>query len=85
MSEIQGHVRPGNNPLYQVSYLLGGLQFYSLKEEVVTSGKMSYKEFHKEVMRLNVMPVEMIRAILLDIPLEKDFVTRWEFYNFSEK
>ena len=68
-------------PLYQLAYLTGGRQFYALKNELVGSGKMSYKEFHDKVMQLNSMPVEMVRAILINQPLTKDFKTGWKFYN----
>src|SRR5690606_4057424 len=81
ISEIAGHVRPQNYPLYQMSYLVGGLQFYALKKELVDSGQMTYREFHDQVIRLNAMPVEMIRAILMDKPLNKNYETNWKFYN----
>lgn len=68
-------------PLYQLAYLTGGRQFYALKQELVDSGKMSYKQFHDSVMHLNAMPVEMIRAILTNQPLEEDFKTKWRFYD----
>ncbi|WP_153795822.1 DUF885 family protein [Foetidibacter luteolus] len=67
-------------PLYQLAYLTGGRQFYALKNELVDSGKMSYKQFHDAIMHLNAMPVEMIRAILTNQPLDKDFATQWKFY-----
>lgn len=67
-------------PLYQLAYLTGGLQFYALKKELVDSGKMSYKQYHDAVMQENSMPVEMIRAILTNQPLSKDFKTNWKFY-----
>jgi len=68
-------------PLYQLAYLTGGRQFYALKKEMVDSGKMSYKQYHDAVMSLNGMPVEMIRAILIRQPLEKDFTSHWRFYD----
>ncbi|RFM28575.1 DUF885 family protein [Deminuibacter soli] len=67
-------------PLYQLAYLTGGRQFYALKHELVDSGKMSYKQFHDTIMHLNNMPVEMIRAILTNQPLEKEYVSKWRFY-----
>ena len=67
-------------PLYQIAYMIGGLQFYALKTELVERGKMTYKEFHDAVLRENNMPVEMVRAILTDQPLEKDFKSAWRFY-----
>ena len=70
-------------PLYQLAYLTGGRQFYALKKELVDSGKMSYKQYHDAIMHLNAMPVEMIRAILTKQPLEKDFTTKWRFYDLG--
>jgi len=67
-------------PLYQLAYLTGGRQFYALKKELVDSGKMTYKQYHDAIMHLNCMPIEMIRAILTNQPLTKDFTTSWKFY-----
>lgn len=68
-------------PLYQLAYLTGGRQFYALKNELVGSGKMTYKQYHDAVLQLNSMPVEMVRAILTNQPITKDFKTKWKFYN----
>ncbi len=68
-------------PLYQLAYMTGGMQFYALKKELVDSGKMTYKEFHDAVLRENSMPVEMVRAILTDQPLSKNYKTSWKFYD----
>jgi len=68
-------------PLYQLAYLTGGRQFYALKKELVDSGKMTYKQYHDAILHLNAMPVEMIRAILTKQSLEKDFTTKWRFYD----
>jgi uncharacterized protein (DUF885 family) len=68
-------------PLYQLAYLTGGRQFYALKHELVDSGKMTYKQYHDAIMHLNAMPIEMIRAILTKQPLEKEFTTKWRFYD----
>lgn len=68
-------------PLYQLAYLTGGRQFYALKKELVDGGKMSYKQYHDAVMHLNSMPVEMVRAILTNQPLNEDFKTKWRFYD----
>lgn len=67
-------------PLYQLAYLTGGRQFYALRKELVESGKMTNKQFHDSVIRLNAMPVEMIRAILTNQSLAEDFETSWKFY-----
>lgn len=78
--EVRRSFTGGYGPLYQLAYLTGGLQFYALKKELVDSGKMTIKEFHDAVMQENAMPVEMVRAILTDQALPKDFKTSWKFY-----
>ncbi|HEU4553608.1 MAG TPA: DUF885 family protein [Chitinophaga sp.] len=70
----------GYSPLYQLAYMIGGLQFYALKKELVVSGKMTYKQYHDAVLHENEMPVEMVRAILTRQKLTKDFKTSWRFY-----
>lgn len=67
-------------PLYQLAYMIGGMQFYALKKELVDGGKMSYKQFHDAVLQENTMPVEMVRAILTNQSIPKDFKTTWRFY-----
>ncbi len=79
-SEIRGPLSSNSNPLYQVGYLTGGRQFYALKKEIVGSGKMGIKEFHDKAIKLNAMPMEMIRAIITEQKLTKDFKTNWKFY-----
>jgi hypothetical protein len=67
-------------PLYQVAYMIGGQQFRALQKEVTANGKMTLKQYHDAVMQLNSMPVEMIRAILINQPLSEDMQTSWRFY-----
>jgi uncharacterized protein (DUF885 family) len=68
-------------PLYQLAYMMGALQFYSLKKEMVDTGKMTYRQFHDAIIRENEMPVEMVRAILTNQNLNKDFKSQWKFYS----
>lgn len=83
-ANAEGEVRrsfTGNyGPLYQIAYMLGGLQFWEMKKELVDSGKMTYKQYHDAVMRENSMPVEMVRAILTNQALTRDFKSSWKFY-----
>lgn len=66
-------------PLYQAAYMLGGLQLHALHREAVGSGRMTEKAFHDAVLRGHAMPVEMVRAELLDLPLTRDFQAHWRF------
>ena len=78
--EVRRSFTSNYGALYQLAYMTGGFQFYALKKELVDSGKMTYKQFHDAVLRENSMPVEMVRAILTNQPLTRDFKTSWKFY-----
>jgi len=82
-SEIRGPLSAGTRgaPLYQIAYLLGGIQMMHMKNELVDSGQLNYRDFHDRIIKLNAMPMEMIRAILTDQPLAKEFRTNWRFYD----
>jgi uncharacterized protein (DUF885 family) len=68
-------------PLYQCAYQLGALQFRALHAEWVASGKMTDRQFHDAVLKLNSIPVEMIRASLMKQNVPKTFTARWKFYD----
>ncbi len=82
--EVRRSFQGGYSPLYQVAYLVGGLQLMSLKHELVDSGKLTYKQFHDTIIKENTMPIEMVRATLINQALDRDFVTKWKFYDFSK-
>ena len=85
-ANAEGEVRRsfvgGYDPLYQIAYMIGGLQIMALKRELVDTKKMTYKEFHDAFIQQNAMPIEMERAILENKPPAKDFTTNWKFYKF---
>ena len=78
--EVRRSFEGGYDPLYQIGYMIGGLQIMQLKKELVDSGKMSYKDFHDAFIQQNAMPIEMERAILENLPLAKDHKAAWRFY-----
>ncbi|MCP5114899.1 MAG: DUF885 domain-containing protein [bacterium] len=69
------------SPLYQVAYLMGGLQFRALHAELVGLGKMTNREFHDAILQRNGIPVELIRASLVNQKLGTDFTSSWRFYD----
>ena len=83
-ANAEGEVRRsfvgGYSPLYQLAYMIGGLQFFALKKELVDTKKMTYKQYHDAILHENGMPIEMLRAILTNQPLKRDFKTNWRFY-----
>lgn len=66
-------------PLYQAAYMLGGLQFRALHQDLVESGRMTDREFHDAILRGGPMPVEMVRARLTGEPLTRDYRAHWRF------
>jgi len=66
-------------PLYQLAYMMGGLQFRALHAELVDGGRMSNREFHDAVLHAGSMPVELVRASLTRQSLPRDYRTRWKF------
>ncbi|MEO6721499.1 MAG: DUF885 family protein [Ferruginibacter sp.] len=83
-ANAEGEVRRsfvgGYNPLYQVGYMIGGLQLMSLRNELVSAGKFTPKQFHDAVMHQNSMPIEMLRNILLALPINEQYEPKWKFY-----
>jgi uncharacterized protein (DUF885 family) len=69
----------GYGPLYQLAYMIGAKQFYALRNELVNSGKMSERDFHDAVLRNGPVPVEMVRALLTQQSLTRDYKTSWKF------
>lgn len=78
-AEVRRSFTGGYGPLYQIAYMIGGLQIYSLKKEVMRSLQITEKEFHDRVLRENCIPIEILRGILLDQKWNKDFTTEWKF------
>ncbi len=64
----EGEVRRSFNgtypPLYQAAYLLGGIQFRAISEELQAKG-WSLKQIHDAMLRQNQMPPAMMRLALL--------------------
>ena len=78
-AEVRRSFDGSYGPLYQIAYLVGGRQFYALHHELVDSGKMKNREFHDWIYKENRIPVEMVRAILTNQKLTRDFKTSWRF------
>lgn len=85
----EGEVRRSFNgdytPLYQAGYMLGALQFYALRRELVDSGYIDEKQFHDRVLRNGQMPVELVRAMLKEEKLDWNHKASWRFYSPSGK
>jgi hypothetical protein len=79
-AEVRRSFEGNYSPLYQVAYMMGGLQFRSLRRELVDSGRMTERDFHDAILQGGTMPVELVRARLLDgAGLTREYTSRWRF------
>lgn len=78
--EVRRSFTGGYSPLYQVGYMIGGLQIMALRNEILAGKKMTVKQFHDAVMQQNSMPIEMLRNILTGQSIKEAYQTSWRFY-----
>ena len=67
-------------PLYQIAYMTGALQIQALYDEIVGTGLMTPTDFHDSIMQGGRLPIELVRARLLGLPLTPDYESNWRFY-----
>jgi uncharacterized protein (DUF885 family) len=85
-SEVRRFIKGDYSPLYQCGYMLGGLQLIALHRELVVSRKMSEKQFHDSILKLGPIPIELVRASLLNVSLTPSHQPNWKFdSNSTEK
>ncbi len=66
-------------PLYQLAYMIGGLQIRALETELVKSKKMTYKQFHDAILHQNQMPIEILRLVLQGKSPDLGYRSIWRF------
>jgi uncharacterized protein (DUF885 family) len=82
-ANAEGEVRRSFNgsysPLYQIGYMIGGLELRALHAELVDTKKMTEREFHDGVLQGGPMPIAMVRARLAKTPLTRAGAAPWRF------
>jgi hypothetical protein len=78
-AEVRRSFNGDYGPLYQCAYMLGAIQFRALHKELVGSKTMTDRQFHDAILRENMIPIELVRAILSQQKLPRDFTTGWKF------
>jgi uncharacterized protein (DUF885 family) len=78
-SEVRRYIGTSYSPLYQCAYMIGGLQLRALRREAVDAGRMSELQFHDALMTYGAIPIELIRADMLGVPLRPDSMPSWRF------
>ena len=66
-------------PLYQVAYMIGGLQFRAMHQELVGRGLMTNQQFHDAILRENEMPVTILREVLKGNSIPANGPEPWRF------
>lgn len=84
-AEVRRSFNGSYPPLYQAAYMLGALQIWRLREELVDTGKMKEKDFHDALLKEGSIPIEMMRAIFTKQKLSADWQPSWRFYPGIEK
>jgi hypothetical protein len=79
-AEVRRSFNGSYSPLYQVAYMIGGLQIRALHEQLVGSGRMTNRDFHDAILQGGRMPIEMVRARLEVRPPPQGFTSSWRFY-----
>lgn len=82
--EVRGSFAGSYSPLYQAGYMLGALQIYQLRKEMVNTGYLTDMEFHDWFLKENHMPIELMRALMQRRPLSRDYKPSWRFYRERE-
>ena len=77
-AEVRRSFTTSYPPLYQLAYMMGGLQFYALRNEISAKG-WTEKEYHDRVMHEGSMPIEILRNLLLEIPVSESYKAKWKF------
>jgi uncharacterized protein (DUF885 family) len=78
-AEVRRSFNGSYPPLYQLAYMMGGLQFRALHAELVERGRMTDRQFHDRVLMSGAMPVEMVRAVLTDQKLPRNYRASWKY------
>jgi len=78
-AEVRRSFNGSYPPLYQLAYMMGGLQFRALHRELVESGRMTDRQFHDTVLQSGRMPVEMVRAALTGQAPPRNYRPSWRF------
>jgi uncharacterized protein (DUF885 family) len=78
-AEVRRSFNGSYSPLYQAAYMIGGLQLRELHRELVETGKLSDRQFHDAVLEGGNIPIELVRARLMTLPLTRSYLPKWRF------
>ena len=80
-AEVRRSFNGSYPPLYQIGYMIGGLQIRALHHELVDSKKMTDRAFHDAILQGGPMPITMVRARLTNSRLTRQGAPPWKWAN----
>ena len=80
-AEVRRSFDGSYGPLYQIAYLIGGIQQYAMHKELVGTKKMTNRQYNDALLKENRIPIELLRAAITNQKLTRDFTTNWRFYD----
>jgi len=83
LAEVRRSFSGDYGPLYQMAYMMGGLQFHQMHRDLVDTKKMTDRQFHDAILKEGPIPVEMVRAILTKQKLTRDHQAAWRYYSLK--
>ncbi len=81
-AEVRRSFTGNYGPLYQIAYMIGGMEIYSLYKDLVDTDQMSPIEFHDTILKGGSIPIRMVKALLTDEELEKNQTLNWNFADY---
>ena len=78
-AEVRRSFNGDYSPLYQVAYMIGGVQFRALHHDLVDSGRMTNRQFHDAILHNGPVPVEMVRLELTGQSPSRGWKAAWRF------
>ncbi|MDP7238775.1 MAG: DUF885 family protein, partial [Candidatus Latescibacteria bacterium] len=79
-AEVRRSFNGSYSPLYQVAYMIGGIQIRALHKTLVESRQMTNRVFHDTILQGGRMPIEMVRARITGEAPARNFKAMWRFY-----
>lgn len=81
-AEVRRSFAGNYDPLYQVAYMIGGMQIYSLYKDVVDTGQMKAPDFHDTILKEGSIPIRLVKAILTGEELQPGELPEWNFAKY---
>jgi uncharacterized protein (DUF885 family) len=81
-AEVRRSFAGNYDPMYQIAYMIGGMQIHALYKDLVDTGQMNAREFHDKILKEGSIPIRMVKAILQNENLNRESIPDWNFADY---